>query len=233
MKVEKLKNRDLDELVKRVVAAGKPASGDIDRIVSDPRLFDKVMARLDVAVEELDRARTWPVWKPAVATTAFASVLAFLSVLSYLETPRVSGPVASGDQQQQHQQLPPPSREPYKVVEKPLDRDFVRAAQPEDERPRAEHAVLRRPVVERPEERRVRPSQQPRMVEPEPAFHPIGSPERAMDAALDERIVRVEIPRATLFAMGVNIPLENGSRNVKADLLVGADGTPRAIRLID
>jgi hypothetical protein len=45
------------------------------------------------------------------------------------------------------------------------------------------------------------------------------------------RIVRVELSRQALFAMGVNIPLENGVDNVKADLLIGPDGVTRAVRL--
>jgi hypothetical protein len=45
------------------------------------------------------------------------------------------------------------------------------------------------------------------------------------------RVVRVELSRQALFAMGANIPLENGVENVKADLLIGPDGVTRAVRL--
>ena len=46
------------------------------------------------------------------------------------------------------------------------------------------------------------------------------------------RIVRVDLPRASLFAMGINVPLENDSDTVKADILIGPDGVTRAIRLV-
>jgi hypothetical protein len=46
------------------------------------------------------------------------------------------------------------------------------------------------------------------------------------------RIVRVDIPRSTLFAMGVDVPLENETETVKADLLIGSDGVTRAIRVV-
>jgi hypothetical protein len=46
------------------------------------------------------------------------------------------------------------------------------------------------------------------------------------------RIVRVDMTRASLFAMGVNVPLENDSETVKADLLIGPDGVTRAIRVV-
>ena len=41
------------------------------------------------------------------------------------------------------------------------------------------------------------------------------------------------MPRSALFAMGVNIPLENDAEVVKADLLVGTDGVTRAIRVVE
>ena len=46
------------------------------------------------------------------------------------------------------------------------------------------------------------------------------------------RIVRVDIPRSTLFAMGIDVPLENETESVKADLLIGSDGVTRAIRVV-
>jgi hypothetical protein len=46
------------------------------------------------------------------------------------------------------------------------------------------------------------------------------------------RIVRVDVPRSTLFAMGIDVPLENESETVKADLLIGSDGVTRAIRVV-
>ena len=46
------------------------------------------------------------------------------------------------------------------------------------------------------------------------------------------RIVRVEMQRSSLFALGVNVPLENDAGPVKADLLIGRDGVTRAIRVV-
>jgi hypothetical protein len=47
------------------------------------------------------------------------------------------------------------------------------------------------------------------------------------------RVIRVELPPAALFAMGINVPLENASSAIKADLLVGPDGVARAMRLVE
>lgn len=47
------------------------------------------------------------------------------------------------------------------------------------------------------------------------------------------RVMRVDVPRATLFAMGFDVSLENDSPTVKADLLIGPDGVTRAVRLVE
>jgi len=46
------------------------------------------------------------------------------------------------------------------------------------------------------------------------------------------RIVRVEMPRSSLFALGINLPLENDDGPIKADLLIGRDGSTKGIRLV-
>lgn len=45
-------------------------------------------------------------------------------------------------------------------------------------------------------------------------------------------VVRVNVPRTTLIAMGLPLSAERGSEMVKADLRVGIDGVPLAIRLV-
>jgi len=46
------------------------------------------------------------------------------------------------------------------------------------------------------------------------------------------RIVRVELPLASLPAYGVEIVADAARTPIEADLLVGQDGQPRAIRLV-
>jgi hypothetical protein len=45
-------------------------------------------------------------------------------------------------------------------------------------------------------------------------------------------IVRVDLPLSSLAAYGVDISTSGGKGPIKADLLVGQDGEPRAIRLV-
>ena len=52
------------------------------------------------------------------------------------------------------------------------------------------------------------------------------------DETAGGRIVRVDLDRTSAFALGLDLPLENGAATVKADLLIGTDGVTRAIRVI-
>jgi hypothetical protein len=45
-------------------------------------------------------------------------------------------------------------------------------------------------------------------------------------------LVRVELPRSSLVAMGVDPPAENDAQKVKTDLLIGSDGVMKAVRFV-
>lgn len=46
-----------------------------------------------------------------------------------------------------------------------------------------------------------------------------------------DRIVRVELPRSSLFAMGINVAVENEGDIIKAELLLSPDGIMKGVRL--
>lgn len=48
----------------------------------------------------------------------------------------------------------------------------------------------------------------------------------------DKLVVRVDVPRSTLISMGLPLNAERGNEMVKADLMVGVDGVPLAIRFV-
>lgn len=217
----KLTNRELDELGKQLIAAGRAADSEIDSIFSNPRLYDGVLAKIAAAETPAEPSRT--AWKP-VAAMAVMAVLLSISVVGYLkftgEEQFVSGP-----------RVQPPA---YLVNndERPFQKDVEPPMQPADARPRPITAVITKPAENTPSLRRRKARPVP-VQQADPVFYPIGLAERAEDAAIDGRVVRVEMPRSALFALGMDLPLENGTRAVKADLLVGADGIPRGIRLVE
>ncbi len=64
-------------------------------------------------------------------------------------------------------------------------------------------------------------------------FYPVSYNGDLEESASGGRVIRVNMTRSALFALGVNVPIENGSETVRADLLVGADGVTRAVRIVD
>lgn len=218
MKDRKLKDRELETLAKTVVVAGRNAN-DIEGLVSDPDLYRGVLARIAAEYETRPRPSRYA-WKPAAAFAA-AIVLISASFVIYfgsrLELPRATK-----------------STSPDTITEiKPRPYiDSVKEPKPLPDEPKAVNMVFKRPV-EAPQAAKPRRQKRPPAKDADPVFHPIGFAERAVDAAIDGRVVRVEMPRSALFALGVDLPLENGTRSIKADLLVGADGSPRAIRLVE
>lgn len=46
------------------------------------------------------------------------------------------------------------------------------------------------------------------------------------------QVIRVELPRVSLYAMGVDVPVENDGSVIKTDLLLGSDGVMKAVRVV-
>lgn len=224
MKRQRLTNRELDELGKRLVVSAAPDEGEIDRLVSDPALYDGVLAKIAAAGRPVREPQRRFGMKPA-AVTAMAVALLSIPILALLKFSGVNEPVLTKERPR-----------PIEINEKPFVPPVPKSVEPEPDEaeqpklvpavftPRAEPQIRPKPTRSRPVHHRP---------EPEPAFHPIGFADRAEEAVLDGRVVRVEMPRAALFALGVDLPLENGTQAVKADLLVGADGIPKGIRLVE
>ena len=70
-------------------------------------------------------------------------------------------------------------------------------------------------------------------IEPKREFYALAYAGNSIQSGDDLRIVRMELSRSSLFALGVNLPIENESEKIKTDLLVDSDGVARAIRLVD
>jgi hypothetical protein len=63
------------------------------------------------------------------------------------------------------------------------------------------------------------------------AFIALESAERIEQEA-DPRMLETDVPRSALASLGVPVSPENAGDSVRAELLVGADGSPLALRLV-
>jgi hypothetical protein len=63
-------------------------------------------------------------------------------------------------------------------------------------------------------------------------FIPLPNAER-ISPNEDVNLVRVEVPRSTMIALGYDVSAERSSEPVEAEVVLGADGLARAVRFVD
>ena len=227
MNKRNLHKRELDSIGRKLIERGNLRSIDINKIVSNPDLFSLVNARIaaDVKTQTSKASSVWDVLlfirRNAIAFAGVAVMLiAAIAGVSLLRSEKdldaanvVQVPAAMPDAARPH--LPPQVVGRNQSQGRASDRDF-----------QIEKAVVRQTV------RSVgRKPQKHSSIEPIADFYAIsyaGDP----DETGGGRIIRVDMSRSSLFALGVNVSLENDADVVKADLLVGSDGVARAIRVV-
>ncbi len=66
----------------------------------------------------------------------------------------------------------------------------------------------------------------------EDGFIPLPNAEK-LDPDEEVNVVRMEVPRSTMMAVGLPVNVDRVSELVEADVMLGADGMARAIRFVD
>ena len=215
-----VEKKKLDEIGKALVKAGSTRVQNIDQIVANPDLFDGIRER--ISSETRGRRRAIGIMRPGftVAGTILLIALASFAFFSLRSRP---AQVAGGGKPQPSIKTDEPKRftTPDVVVQTPSGREIAPA--------RPERVTMTR----QPERSvtRVRPVAA-RHVDDQNEFYALSYAGDPNETERGGRIVRVDISRATLFAMGFDLPLENESETVRADLLVGSDGVTRAVRVV-
>ncbi len=216
--MRKLEKKKVDEIGRVVVKAATLPNREIERIVGNEMLFESIRKR--IALETSDRkAHSW--MRPGVKALAACAVL--IAIVSAFYVLRPSPVEVVVDRVVAPPEVSPAQRfaEPDKIVDT---------------------ADLPEPVLidraERVSTRTTTKVSRPKMPSTTrqgantSEFYALSYAGDPNETERGGRIVRVDLPRTVLFAMGVDIPLENEVETVKAELLVGSDGVTRAIRVI-
>ena len=217
--MRKLENKKLDDVGKALVKAGAVSTRDLEKIVADPALFESVRAR--IALEDSAPVPRRSFSRPAVATFASVALMIAVSVSSGIFTSEPNEVVVD--------RFPAVTRKPEVKLYKEADTD-VDAPEPQTSEPIRAERISDRQSIRASSPRKPVVVQQARYSGEFYAVSYAGDPHETERGG---RIVRVDIPRSTLFAMGVDIPLENERETVKADLLIGNDGVSRGIRVVE
>jgi hypothetical protein len=213
-------NKTLDAVGRKLVGRSALPLDEVEKIVSNPRLFALVSKRIEANVKVPANRVSAPFFRRnAIAFAGLAVILVAAFAAASLLRP--DSPVLTTKEGQVPEAFPEVARPvipPQGIVEKlstgrATKRDFR----------------VERTVEIRSAERFTRPLIN---AEPEAEFYPVaytGDPDETSDGG---RIIRVDLKRSSLFALGINLPLENDDATVKADLFIGSDGVTRAIRVV-
>ena len=223
-----LNNTELDVVAAAVIKSDSIHTSKIEDIVCDPLLFDKIKTRIkeepsrrSVALVVLSFIRRNAAAVSGVLLISIAAI-SFGLFKGTPETAKVSQPLTTGE-----------SKAKQPAVTRFHEPDVVvspRTVPPEDsiESIRPQRASVTRTQPTRTTSRRP----QVRMNRGGD-FYALSYAGDPNETERGGRIIRVDMSRSALFAMGVDIPLENEAEVVKAELLVGNDGVTRAIRVLE
>ncbi|HMQ04735.1 MAG TPA: hypothetical protein PKD26_12525 [Pyrinomonadaceae bacterium] len=220
MKGKKPTKNELDLLGSKLFRTVKKTADELENIVSTPGLYDGALSRISEKESRTSTATGRRVSRISLAASGAAVALSL---------PLIGSFILSGDQILTRSETPE-NKLPEAVEEAEVILPPDHGLAPPDTKVRP--ASQKRAVKASPAKRRKSESvDRPKPIEAQ--FYAIGITNGLEDAMIDGRVVRVDLPRSALYAMGIEVPLENGVRPIQADLLVGADGTPRAIRILD
>ena len=239
MKQRELDKQELDRLGRGLLASARLSDAEIDRIAGAPNLLAAVRAGIEAerAAAHNKRARAYRFgfqWRTAFVSLAVLIALTMFAI-AFVRRPlppetAVKAPLTAAEttapeisDARAYVQNPPDEADGDVILRNPYD----------DRRPKLEKATFKpaAPPRSKPAPGPRRAGRQPsRTNDGDGVFYAL--PYAGHSEAEDLRIVRTELSPKSLFALGVNVSVENESAKIKTDLLVGTDGQARAIRFV-
>jgi len=240
-----LQNERLDQIGRKLFKAARIGDEEIEKIIAAPRLFDLVKAGIEAENQSRrktkrffgERASAF-LWNRQNAAGAFAILIVFAASAAVFVFKKQNSPqlvqqtikpairphIAQAGNQ-------PPPLENKKTSEEQTKISAVKTrVGAERINFKVEKSKLpnraRKPISLKSTRKFEKPSQ-------EEVFYSLSFDGNWEANGEDLQIVRAEISRAELFALGVNLPVENETAKIKTDLLVGADGVARAFRFVE
>lgn len=243
MSKQDLQNERLDRIGHNLLKAAKVSDNEIEKIVAAPKLFDSVKARIRIEQSQRKPKSFFGNLTPlfawnrqfAAAVFAFLTVLVTVSALIIFKTkdaPQLAKQTTKQTTGQETQSPVAPVENIIPPASEFTERKISEVKTPATVEPAAFKSEAPKYQNHAPKSTRIKPSLTHKK-EPQEVFYSLAVGGHWEANGEDLRIVRTELSRAELFALGVNLPVENETPKVKTDLLVSSDGVARAIRLVE
>ena len=225
MNREVSKNAELDRIAVALLRSSVLKHDEIDEIAARKDLFLSVRRRVITESENQNSAtKSLVIFRPRILSFAALAVIAAITVVSAVESvvnrtkQKAGSPagVAQHDQKERQQQSPfiPP--------------DPLRDERTGDQRATTVAYRPPRPRQERPQVQAIKATVREEPIE----FYALADM-NSVEPIAGGRVIRVDLPRASLVSLGVDVPLGNDKQLIKTDVLIGPDGVPRAIRVVE
>jgi len=233
---KKLTNEELDALGRELFRAAAVSRDEIEDIVGSPMLFRSIKSRIEADRPQqkpgfFERWAGLPILNWNRAAAGFAAAVIFIAgtvtVFVMIKNTGTSATIAQGPSKI----VQPIKDQPIKAAPSVHDQesDNVEVSQPGPELAsyKKEPVKAQKTVAKRqPATRFTAPR-----FDAEGDFYPVTFGGSAEEMSRGGQIVRTEIPRSSLIAMGVDMPIDSANEKIKTDLLVGPDGVVRGVRL--
>ncbi|HVE57418.1 MAG TPA: hypothetical protein VNB22_11365 [Pyrinomonadaceae bacterium] len=234
-----LEKEKIERMERRLLKAHRVSADDLQEIVSAPQLFDKINARIkaEQAVRHSQGgSRKWAIFSllnPQKIGLASSGLAVFLTViLSLIFFTRQDFSTAQLIETVKPLEI---QRNLAAVDETEPEIRKVQEAENKD-RKMPERIVFKNKTSKiKAQVAAVNSSNKlPRAVrdEMEEEFYPLAFTENLEEAKEDGKVIRVELSRSSLLALGLNPPMDDEAVKVKTDLLLGSDGVARGIRFV-
>ena len=245
MNKRNLQNEELDRIGRKLLDAAKVRSDEIEQIVGSPLLFNAVKARIETERRERNlknvsgsRAnyQIWS-WQRASAMVLILFIVGVISLIVFSkfkpqhQTEQAAAPEVKSKVKRIEIQPSPTTQMP---ASSPA---VVKIKNPAAESPKIAKQVFvnktLKPRIANVQTLNQQQRLQLKQKESAGEFYALAFAGNPGENGEELQIVRAELSRSSLFALGVNLPIENESEKIKTDLLVGTDGVARAIRFVN
>lgn len=223
-------NEMLDAIGKQLITSASVRDTEVDALVTKDDLFAGVMKRVAKAEKVEVRTLSLRLGAAYASVSLAVAIVATLTIFSLIRSVNVpAGPSTSESNvaaDRPDKAMPQPAGASQDV------RQVTNRLPPENSVGSGDRRMIMadsRTYAPAPRKTSQRPLQQSPTSD-EGEFYPISY--GGDDTLAGGRIVRMDLPRAQAFAMGIRVPLENDLDTVRADVIVGPDGVPRAVRLV-
>ena len=219
-----VKPSELDNIGSKLISSSILSESEIDRIAESPFLYSGVKARIN---SEAPQQRHVFGFARRFAF-GFGSLFVVIGIAAVgLFLLRDGAPTIVG--RQVH--VPIPLRDQPVGYSTSETGDMASVPGPVMAPGRRSSPQIQNASYTRTEDRNITRRKPVKQAQPDLEFYPLSYAGDPKENVSGGRVLQVELSRSSLFAMGFNIPIENGAELVRADLLVGPDGVARGIRL--